>query len=164
MKTIRIITVILGLAACTVSFGQGRGSVVSITESSFSYVEPSQTVVTAPLIAEIEVQGGKVTYVEPDALKVYPLSDISQLGALKSVILSRAVKKYDADLFIGVSIDLETTKAGELMVTVTGYPAKYVNFHTASIEEIKAVQIAKDATSGEKTEFIKENDKKLIIK
>lgn len=133
----------------------------TIVESTATFLEPSSVIVTSPLIADIKIIGDKISYVEPDALKIFPLTDFDQLPKLRSLIVGRAVNKLGADLLVGTSFDMVTTEAGELKVTVTGYPAKYCNFRNATYEEVQTLDLAKRATR-EDSQVLLNGEKPLI--
>lgn len=160
MKKIIIISVLILLPV--ISFAQKNVS-YTIAESSSTFLEPSPIIVTNPLVADISVIGDKISYVEPDALKIFPLVNFDQLPQLRSLVVARAIRANKADLLIGVSFDMETTPQGELKVTVTGYPARYSNFHNASYDEVKAVYLAKAATKDDE-QAILNGEEPLIVK
>lgn len=157
----RALMVIVGMIILTFT-ANAQKTTYTIAESSSTFLEPSPTIITTPLVADIKIIGDKISYVEPDALKVFPLTNIQQLPQLRSMVVARATRAHNADLLVGVSFDMQTTEKGELVVTVTGYPAKYNNFRNASYEEVRAVYLAKLATKDD-VQTILNGDSPLII-
>lgn len=161
-KFLYVIAVMLGLPIAALA--QKSNVTYTITESSSTFIEPTPVIVTTPLIADVTIIGEKITYVEPDALKIFPINDFKQLPQLRGVVVARAIRAHNADLIIGVSFDMETTAQGELKVTVTGFPAKYTNFHNASYEEMRTVALAKMAVNDEEKNILEGEDPVIIKK
>lgn len=119
-------------------------SVVQTTdymESSARVLEPEQSMLLTPLIADLKVSETKIYYTETEAfanLEVTPtlLKDIT---GLKKIALSRAARAYNADVLVGSTIDV-VTKNQRLVITVSGYPAFYVNFRNAIVKDIEILK------------------------
>lgn len=119
-------------------------SVVQTTdymESSARVLEPEQSMLLTPLIADLKVSETKIYYTETEAfanLEVTPtlLKDITEL---KKIALSRAARAYNADVLVGSAIDV-VTKNQRLVITVSGYPAFYVNFRNAIVKDIEILK------------------------
>lgn len=157
----RILLVIAGMIVLSVT-ANAQKTTYTVAESSSTFLEPSPSIITTPLVADIKILGDKISYVEPDALKIFPLTNFQQLPQLRSIVVARATRAYNADLLVGVSFDMQTTDNGELKVTVTGYPAKYNNFRNATYEEVRAVYLAKLATKNDEQRILN-GDAPLII-
>lgn len=99
-------------------------------ESSGRNIEPSQGAVVTPLLADLElVSDTKQTNVENTGCDVTP-GIIAQIDNYKNMALLNAAKKFDADTMVAAIINVDTDADGKLVITVTGYPARYVNFRT----------------------------------
>lgn len=157
----RIVLVVVGVIALSAT-ANAQKTTYTVAESSSTFLEPSPSIITTPLVADIKILGEKISYVEPDALKIFPLTNFQQLPQLRSIIVARATRAYNADLLVGVSFDMQTTENGELKVTVTGYPAKYNNFRNATYEEVRSVYLAKLATKNDEQRILN-GDAPLII-
>ncbi len=127
-----------------------RSERVEYQESSARNLEPEHSMMLTPLIADIKVSPTKITYTETEAFKDYPVSKgIEKLMPdFKSIALSRAAKAHKADLLVGTIIDIITNDNGMLEITVSGYPASYVGFRNATLNDIELVRQAKSVTSG----------------
>ena len=115
---------------------------VDYMESSARYMEPSQNIMTAPMIADLQVVGGSVSHTETEAFKNYEVTEelIQLVPGFKRIALSRAARAHKADVIIGAMVDVITNENGRLEITITGYPAKYVNFRNATSNEIELVK------------------------
>ena len=128
---------------------------VEYQESSTRNLEPEHYMVTAPLIADIKVTADKITYTETEAFLKFPITadNIKDIKAampeFKKIALSRAAKAHDADLLVGTIIDVTTDPGGFIRITVSGYPAKYVNFRNATSQDMDIVRSARIATYGQ---------------
>lgn len=130
------------MAAMSVSaFAQSKTS-IDYKESSARNLEPMHSVMVAPLIADLEITGGQITYTEKDAFANYSVdvNVVKYIPDFKKVALSRAARAHKADAIIGATVDVITNAYGHLEITITGYPAKYTNFRNASSEDIKLVR------------------------
>lgn len=122
-------------------FAQNKDS-VEYLESSARILEPTHSVMILPLVAEMQVISDRVSFTEIDSYKNFPVtpSIIPNIPNFKKIALSKAAHKYGADILIGATFDVITNEKGCLEITVTGYPAKYVNFHNATENDIKLVK------------------------
>ncbi len=115
---------------------------VDYMESSARYMEPSQNIMTTPMIADLQVVGGSVSHTETEAFKNYEVTEelIQLVPGFKRIALSRAARAHKADVIIGAMVDVITNENGRLEITITGYPARYVNFRNATSNEIELVK------------------------
>lgn len=115
---------------------------VDYMESSARYLEPSQNIMTTPMIADLQVIGASVSYTETEAFENYEVTEalISLIPGFKSIALSRAARAHKADVIIGAMVDVITNEKGRLEITITGYPARYTNFRNATNDDIELVK------------------------
>lgn len=143
---------LLLLAIVSISLGATaqRTERVEYQESSARNLEPEHSMMLTPLIADIKVSPTKITYTETEAFKDFPVQKgIEKLMPdFKSIALSRAAKAHHADLLVGTIIDIITNKDGYLEITVSGYPASYVSFRNATLNDIELVRQGKNVSSG----------------
>lgn len=98
-------------------------------EASGRNIEPLQNVVINPLLADLElISETKQTYTETSDLVVNYATKIEQIDAAKNMALLNAAKKYDADTMVAALVSVDTNDDGNLVITITGYPARYTNF------------------------------------
>ena len=148
-----ILLFVFGIVA-SLSMAQKNVS-VEYQESSTRNLEPEHYMVTAPLIADIKVTAEKITYTETEAFRKFPITadnvkDINEaMPEFKKIALSRAAKAHNADLLVGTIIDVTTDAGGFIRITVSGYPAKYVNFRNATSQDMDIVKSARIATYGQ---------------
>lgn len=109
------------------------------------------SVITAPLAADITVADKKIKYKETAAFVNVDISgDITgNLPAYKQIAYAKALASNDADILVAPSFIVETT-SGRLEVTVYGYPARYTNFRRASSDDIN---MSKQTNASVATDF-----------
>ena len=99
--------------------------------SEYRAVQTSQTVATAPLIADLVVSEKRVNYAERINTVISEMS-ASEAKALadkeKETVIANAVKANKADVLVAPIIDIQTDANGYLVIEVTGYPASYKKF------------------------------------
>lgn len=139
MKKIVLLMIASILSLST--FAQTKAS-VDYKESSARALEPQHSVMIAPLIADLQVIGGSITYTETEAFANYVVSPdvVKFIPDFKKVALSRAARAHKADAIIGATVDVITNAQGRLEITISGYPAKYTNFRNATSDDIGLVQ------------------------
>lgn len=105
-------------------------------ESSARNLEPEQTMVVTPVAADLVVSETKVYHVEREAFKDVRVdaSVIKDIAEFKKIALSRAARAHNADVMVGTIMDI-VTEDGRLVITVSGYPARYTNFRVATTED-----------------------------
>ncbi len=105
-------------------------------EASGRNIEPAQSGVITPFIADLEMLSDtKQTYVETTDYEV-TMEVIRNIESFKKMALLNAAKKFNADTMVAALINVDTTDKGLLTITVTGYPAKYVNFRNMTEKDV----------------------------
>ncbi|MBR2025988.1 MAG: hypothetical protein IKB19_05150 [Rikenellaceae bacterium] len=110
-------------------------------ESSARVLEPEQSMLLTPLIADLKVSDEKVYYTETEAfanLEVSPAL-LQNITELKKIALSRAARAHKADVLVGSTIDV-ITKDKRLEITISGYPAYYVKFRNVTKSDVDLLQ------------------------
>lgn len=157
MKKVAFLLAILAfvLSSCHV-YEEG----FSFKESSGRYLQPSISGYITPTVADLNVSPTKISHVEifDNDIKDESLATSSQLEYMKNYTLARAVQQNNADVLVGPLFDVETIMDGDrIKITVTGYPATYVNFRKVNEEDLKllddASQKLKVATPGDRSEM-----------
>ena len=112
-------------------------------ESSVRILEPEQSMLLSPVMADLEVSKYKVTHTEREAFVNVSITPavIENIAEFKKIALSRAAKAHNADVLVGTIIDVATVNK-RLEITVSGYPAYYRNFRTATKEDAELVKAA----------------------
>jgi hypothetical protein len=97
---------------------------------------------TSPLIADLSVMGGQISYTETEAFKDYEVTEalIDLVPSFKKIALCHAARAHKADMIIGAMVDVITNDKGRLEITITGYPARYVNFRNATQQDMNLVK------------------------
>ncbi|MBL7985507.1 MAG: hypothetical protein JNM91_10935 [Flavobacteriales bacterium] len=80
-------------------------------------------VIHSPVIADLDVKEEKVTGTA--------VGSSASLSTVKNLALVDAIKKANADVLVSPSFELET-KGRSTTATVTGFPANYRNFRSAT--------------------------------
>jgi hypothetical protein len=147
MKKFLLVTMAIVAFSCLEAFSQNK-AVVDYKESSARILEPLHSVLTMPLVADLQVIGNKITYTETKAFENYAVTTeiVSFVPDFKKVALSNAAKAHNADAIIGATVDIITNAQGRLEITICGYPAKYTNFRTATLEDLNVVKKGLEAT------------------
>ncbi len=119
---------ILLMAVTLISVGATAQKVL-YQEAAGRNIEPTQNAVIVPLVAELELLSEtKIEYVETFELPVTN-QVVQNVDAYKRVALVNATKQYNADTMVAALISVLTRADGNaLIITVTGFPAKYKNW------------------------------------
>lgn len=138
---------------------------VDYMESSARYLEPSQNIMTTPMIADLQVIGGSISYTETEAFKNYEVTEalISLIPGFKSIALSRAARAHKADVIIGAMVDVITNEKGRLEITITGYPARYTNFRNATNDDIELVKFGQTVIVSGESSVLETPDQQIRV-
>lgn len=107
------------------------------SQQSRSY-ETIQDVISTPLLVDLQIIGDKIQYSETFDFKISEIPAASvepMISEFKKMVVAKASKKYNADAIIGVLHDVSTTR-NQIILSITGYPARYVNFRTATPDDM----------------------------
>ena len=120
-------------------------------EATGRNLEVSASAINLPLVAEIQVLTKKIVYVETEAFKKKTVTEVIRqygkdlkangLAEYKRLALANAANANNADLIVGATFVIETTEDNHFSVKVTGYPAVYKNFHTATPKDAEILKI-----------------------
>ena len=140
---------------------------IDYMESSARVLEAEHTLLSTPLIADVEVSDKKITYTEKEMFANLEVNNkcIDEMPELKKIALSRAAQAHNADILVGTTIDV-VTKDDRLEITVTGYPARYVKFRKVSEQDIKVMEklhLVRAGKGNAVDEIIASPEKKLNI-
>lgn len=131
--------IVLSMAFCfAASIGIAQNHHV-ISQSQARMLETQMGAVTAPIIAELdEVSSKKI--VDTTRFSIGYIKDANTVVALLPEYKQYAVAKYcqknGYDVIINALFQITTNKSGdELLVVVTGFPARYKRFRPATKED-----------------------------
>lgn len=115
------------------------------TYSEYRTTNPSQSVATAPLIADLVVSENRISYAE----RINTVISNKTVGEAKSladkekeVVISNAIKANKADVLVAPIVNIQTDDNGFLVIEVSGYPASYKNFRNAAKDDMWIVNHA----------------------
>lgn len=136
------LVIALAVGTMTIASAQKTEIKVDYMESTARYLEPTQSIMTTPLIADLTVVGGQISYTETEAFKNYEVTEalIELVPSFKKIALCHAARAHKADMIIGAMVDVITNDRGKLEITITGYPARYVNFRNATEDDMDLVK------------------------
>lgn len=118
-------------------------------------------VMTTPFVADLELVDSKIVEKEIEFDRDVTRYLIDHLEVYKSIALTEALQKLreedkmEVDALLGVLFDVKTdfkhgkTQPGKLVITVRGYPAKYINFRKATVEDVNLIYTASHSQRNE---------------
>jgi len=114
-------------------------------ESTSRYIAPSMSGYVTPIAVDLRIDTTKIVYVEnfPNTLTSNDINNIENSGTidyLKNYTIAQAVKKYNADVIVAPIFDVKTSEDfSTITITITGFPAHYINFRKATTEDINLI-------------------------
>ncbi|MBR1564847.1 MAG: hypothetical protein IJ650_05815 [Paludibacteraceae bacterium] len=128
-KTLLFIAVVALICSCSTP------KATSYSYSEYKTISPSQSVFTAPLMADLVVAKERITYAERINQNITKLTD-AEVEALanreKETVIANAVKANNADVLVAPMVNITTDANKNLVIVVCGYPATYQNFRNAT--------------------------------
>ena len=130
-KLILLFVIALGVCSCGMTSPEPK-LVSTATHNTFSVAQP-----VAAVFADLEVSPKKITF-------SYHPSKVVIKGGVDNVVNS-AVREAlwsngNADVMVGLETQVKYNAEGEPeYVTITGYPAKYVNFRNPGDEYLRTI-------------------------
>ena len=108
-------------------------------QSQARIIEPKQDVFIKPLVAEIEIMEGQQR--QDYGPYSYPIKSVEtltfdELENIKTRALHRATKEANGDIIVAATFKAYSDEKGKnVIVEISGFPGKYVNFRTASKQD-----------------------------
>ena len=128
------ILLFIGLAALVCSCSTTQKA-VNYSYSEYRTISPSQSVYTAPLMADLVVAKDRFTYAERINQKITTMSD-AEVDALakreKETVMANALKAHNADVIVAPMVNITTDANHNLVIVICGYAATYKNFRNAT--------------------------------
>lgn len=144
MKTLKaslILLVAILLSSCSSLY-------YKYDESTARYMNPAMIpILITPTIADLDISNEKITATEKydNTLTQYDFDNFDNsptIEYLKNYTVSKVVKQYDADVIVAPIFDIQTSEDyGTINVTVTGYPAKFVNLRNVTESDSTAMKV-----------------------
>lgn len=123
----------IGLATLICSCSAQKAT--SYSYSEYKTISPTQSVYTVPLVADLVVAKDKITYAERINKDITTMSD-GEVAALakqeKETVMANALKAHNADVFVAPMVNITTDVNNNLVIVISGYPATYKNFRSAT--------------------------------
>lgn len=135
--------VLSGIIALLAVFALSGCSSTELTKQTCSAktADPMATTLYSAITADVEVIGGRITYTEEFKTGDYVGMTVEKFRVLAT---HNVAEKNNADLIVSPNYEtIENASRSTVTVTVTGYPAKYKNFRTATDDDVK---LAKEAS------------------
>lgn len=121
---------------CFVATAMGQ---TKFEQSQARIIEPKQDVFIKPLVAEIQILNSQTRQdFGPYEYEVSSIDNLSyeQLDNFKTRSLYKAAREADADIIVAATFNARSDEKGKkVIIEVSGFPGKYVNFRTAKKED-----------------------------
>ena len=107
----------------------------SYSYSEYKTITPAPSVHAIPVMAELEVSSERITYAERINKNIKTLTDaeVENLASReKETVIANAAKTNNADVLVAPLVNITTDVNNNLVIIVTGYPAVYKNFRSAT--------------------------------
>lgn len=138
------IILFFGVAAFICSCSTPKATTYSYSE--YQTISPSQSVYTAPVMADLVVATERITYAERINKDITTLTD-AEVEALasheKDMVVANAAKANNADVIVAPIVNITTDVNKNLVIVVYGYPASYKNFRNATEADKWIIENAK---------------------
>ena len=121
----------------------------SYSYSEYKTISPTQSVYTAPIMADLVVAKERITYAERINQDITKLTD-AEVDAManreKETVIANALKANNADVLVAPMVNITTDVNKNLVIIVMGYPASYSNFRNATETDKWIIENAKSET------------------
>ncbi len=113
----------------------------TLTKSTARYVGIETDINQYPTVTDLELSDNPIT---AEVTWNWSLISFGQqsLADRKMNLIADMLKKHNADVLVEPRYQFTKTSFGPRKLIVTGYPAKYKNFRSASEKDLKAIETA----------------------
>lgn len=139
---------------------------IEYMESSALVLEAAHNLLSTPMIVDLDVSAEKIVYTEKEMFANMDVTRalLNSVAELKEIAISRAARKYNADILVASTIDVITNKDGRLEITVSGYPARYVKFRKATTQDVDLLKSIYNVKTVDATNVVSAPSTTLNIK
>ena len=142
-----IIAALLFVAFASSALAQNKnGQKVGYDEATAVSVETVTSAHITPIVADVNVSNTKISHSETfsNELSRFDIEHPDQsaeLHYLKNYTLNKAISNSKADMIIAPIYEINTSAdMNTITVSVSGYPASYINFRTASKQDLDLIR------------------------
>ena len=134
------------VAAIAALFATSCGTTYNITDNNTHLLSVASSAYTLPTVAELQVTATKISFqmTYKNNLSLKDIADFSASPKVQYMIkltLNKAAEKYDADLIVAPNYSIATSEDYKnVTVSITGYPATYTNFRTATSADMEMIK------------------------
>ncbi len=153
-------------------------------ESTARYLQPSMSGFVTPTTADLNVSPTRITHTETFANDLTEddfktsyswrsnneetsklvSNDSPTIQYMKNYTVGQAVRKYQADIIVGPIFEIKTSDNYETVsVTVSGYPASYINFRKTTDADIELIDKVTKVGKEENTKSDSKDPQKIIF-
>ena len=135
----KIVKSTLSFVAFALAFVGSAMGQTQFEQAQSRLIEPKQDVFIKPLVAEIEIMEGQQR--QDYGPYTYPIKSVEtltfdELENIKARALHRATKEAKGDIIVAATFKTYSDEKGKnVIVEISGFPGKYVNFRTAKKED-----------------------------
>lgn len=134
MKALRLLSLLTILLFSANVMGQTQ-----FEQSQSRIIEPKQDVFIKPLVAEIQILNEQIRQdYGPYEYAINSVENLSfeQLENFKTRSLYKAARESQADIIVAATFNARSDEKGKkVIIEVSGFPGKYINFRTAKKED-----------------------------
>ena len=140
------------------------GQLALAGQGNYAASKAGQIALSKSMAKEVAKKGVTVNCVCPGFIDTVLISDLpaEQISEYKKQAMSLLLKKYKADAFIGPLTDVTTTADGRMMISISGFPAQYVNFRNATSADVWIVSLY-SVIDRNSTESLNSVDTKTVL-
>ncbi len=149
MKKFLLIVMILAVFPV---FGYAQKTTVKIQDTQARIVGINPTAYVNPLTVELQVHPqGRISDTWPLTIQQVEKDMGGQLDNIRSWALFMSCQKANADVIIAPMFNFKSTDEGDgYTITVVGFPANFVNWHTATKDDYEWMRMEKTQTTAER--------------
>ncbi len=142
-----LLTAIIAMvaASCATSY--------NYTDNNTHLMSVSSTAHTLPIVADLDIQSSKIDFkmIFKNNLSLREIADFNASPKVQYMIkltLNKAAEKYAADVIVAPNYSISTSEDfRSITVTITGFPATYSNFRTATAADMEMIKNGNTSTS-----------------
>ncbi len=152
MKTLKAILILSAAIILTSCSQYSYTTYKEYSENTVRFINPAMAPMSiTPTIADLDVANEKATYTasHPNNMSTvnspYWINHNDEIiETIKANTLAQFAKQYEADVIVAPLFEIQTSENGETIdVTITGYPAKYINIRSFKAADTTLMKLYK---------------------
>ncbi len=159
----KLVLLMLTIACCATGSYAKKTTKFMFRDVQARAADAVTSTLVKPFVVEVEIleNGNKIKDEWHFSAEDVEIAMRGEIDNVRAAGIYQSTQRHECDIIIGVLCNVETENNGGYKVTITGYPGKFTNMHSATTDDYEWMRIqllSKESDKSKITPVIKTNN------